>query len=109
MAIPGLKRFKATTKAHSRNNTDYIINVACEHFNISPVLMKSRTREQHIVIPRMLTMSVLKSKTLLTLKEIGANFNRHHTTVIAAIHATNNMLTTDYEINENYKELLRKL
>jgi len=113
MTIPGVKRMKADYKTMPKNQVlsyvDAIIGTVCDQFGISMRQIKSSSRKNHIVIPRMLTMYLLREKTLLTLAEVGEVFGRHHTTAIAAITSSRNMLETDDVIKEEYQKLLMKL
>lgn len=113
MIMPGIKKakigFKTMPKKKVLKYIDTVIANTCEQYNITVDQIKSKTRKGPIVIPRLLTMHILKSNTLLTLKEIGIAFNRDHTTVISAIRSTNNMLETDCNIKEEYQKLVMKL
>ena len=113
MTMPGIKKakigFKTMPKKKVLKYIDTVIANTCEQYNITVDQIKSKTRKGPIVIPRLLTMHILKSNTLLTLKEIGIAFNRDHTTVINAIKSTSNMLETDCNIKEEYQKLVMKL
>ena len=113
MTIPGIRREKANYKTMSKsqvyNHVDSIIASSCDQFGLTMAEIKSPSRENRIVIPRMLTMHLLRDKTLLTLEEIGIIFNRHHSTVVSAVTATNNMIQTDELIKEEYQKLAMKV
>jgi len=113
MIMPGIKKakigFKTMPKKKVLKYIDTVIANTCEQYNITVDQIKSKTRKGPIVIPRLLTMHILRSNTLLTLDEIGIVFNRDHTTVISAIRSTNNMLDTDCNIKEEYQKLVMKL
>jgi chromosomal replication initiation ATPase DnaA len=113
MTIPGVKRMKADYKTMPKNQVlsyvDAIIGTVCDQFGISMRQIKSSRRKNYIVIPRMLTMYLLREKTMLTLEEVGDIFNRHHSTVIAAVSSSRNMLETDDVIKQEYQKLLMKL
>ena len=69
-------------------NKDQVIKTAiitvCKDYNISYEDIMSRSRKRSIVLPRMVLMYKLY-QTGFTLTEVGAIFNRDHTTVINAI------------------------
>jgi len=113
MTIPGVKRMKADYKTMPKNQVlnyvDAIIGTVCDQFNITMSDIKGDSRKNKIVIPRMLTMYLLREKTMLTLAEVGEVFGRHHTTAIAAVSSSRNMLETDDIIKEQYQKLLMKL
>ena len=113
MTMPGIKKakigFKTMPKKKVLKYIDTVIANTCEQFNISMDDIKSKSRKSVVAIPRLLTMHILRSNTLLTLDEIGIVFNRDHTTVINAIKSTSNMLETDCNIKEEYQKLVMKL
>lgn len=113
MTIPGVKRMKSDYKTMPKqqvlSHVDAILGTVCDHFNITIKEIKSQSRKNRIVIPRMLSMYLLREKTLLTLVEVGEVFNRHHTTAIAAITSSRNMIETDDVIKEEYQKLLMRL
>ena len=113
MTIPGVKRmksdYKTMPKSQVLSNVDVIIGAVCDHFDITMSDIKGPSRKNRIVIPRMLSMYLLREKTLLTLAEVGEVFGRHHTTAISAITASRNLLQTDKDVNDQYQKLLMKL
>lgn len=113
MSIPGVKRMKADYRTMSKeqvlSHTDSIIATVCDQFNITMKEIKSDSRKNKIVIPRMLSMYLLREKTLLTLAEVGEVFGRHHTTAIAAVNSSRNMLETDDVIKQEYQNILMRL
>jgi len=113
MIMPGIKKakigFKTMPKKKVLKYIDTVIANTCEQFNISMDDIKSKSRKSVVAIPRLLTMHILRNKTLLTLEEIGTFFNRHHSTVINAITMTNNMIETDDVIKSEYQKLLMRI
>lgn len=113
MTMPGIKKakvgFKTMPKKKVLQYIDTVIANTCEQYNITMDDIKSKSRKSVFAIPRLLTMHILRSNTLLTLDEIGIAFNRDHTTVINAIKSTSNMLETDCNIKEEYQKLVMKL
>jgi len=71
-----------------KKNKDQVIKTAimgvCKDYKISFEDMMSGSRKRTIVLPRMVLMYKLY-QTGFTLTEVGAIFNRDHTTVINAI------------------------
>ena len=63
---------------------DIICNVVAKHFSITVAELKSRTRSNCIVWPRMLATHLIRQKTKYTLNEIGKCFFRDHGTVLNA-------------------------
>jgi chromosomal replication initiator protein len=74
-----MKRFK------TKNPMEFIQNTVCNELQISPVLLKSRSREQNIVFARQLTMYLARTTTDLSLETIGSHLGgRDHSTVLFA-------------------------
>lgn len=75
---------------------------------LSDLLSKKRSRS--IARPRQLAMALAKNLTHHSLPEIGDAFGgRDHTTVLHACRKINELLDTDLELQEDYKNLMRTL
>ena len=75
---------------------------------LSDLLSKKRSRS--IARPRQLAMALAKNLTHHSLPEIGDAFGgRDHTTVLDACRKINELLDTDLELQEDYKNLMRTL
>lgn len=86
-------------------DNDYICQVVSKYTGVSPERMKIRSRKREIVIARQLSMYFDKEFTLLSLKDIGANFDRHHTTVLHAIQAVNDLKDTNKAFNALFSKI----
>jgi chromosomal replication initiator protein len=74
---------------------DQIVKAVCEVAQIDVATLKARKRMEHIVFPRQMAMNLAYDLTSLSLDAIGQYFDRGHATVIHAIKATQNRITTD--------------
>ncbi len=76
------------------------------HFMLDPLeSLKSRKRE--IVVTRQVCMYVLNRETTYSLSEIGAKFNKDHSTVHHACKTISNLIDTDRRFYEVHKEMLK--
>lgn len=77
---------------------DEIISITASYFQLKPIDLKSTTKASSITYPRSIAMYLLRQKTSLSLNEIGAYFNRDHSTVLAAIRKITKLLENDEEV-----------
>lgn len=91
-------------------NVDFIQKCVAEYFKISVDDLKGKSRKKEIVIPRHIAMFFTKEFTSMTLKSIGYHYGkRDHTTVLNAVSAVNDLITTDKSINNAVEELKKRL
>jgi chromosomal replication initiator protein len=85
-------------------NAESIMDATCTVFNISKEELLSKSRTRNIVRARFICMYVIRTKLLISLKEIGVLFGRDHTSVIHAVEVVKNDLSVPayrYETNES--------
>jgi chromosomal replication initiator protein len=69
-----------------------IQKIVCEEYGVTMRGMLSKSRERHLVIPRMVAMGLVREMTNMSLYGIAKKFNRvNHTTVIHAVGRFKNM------------------
>jgi len=64
---------------------DDIIKAVCNFFNISISDIIGKSRMKNVVLPRQITIYLMRNLTSLSLKEIGNLFGKDHTTIIHSI------------------------
>ena len=84
---------------------DNVITIVCNEFSVTAGQIKTNCRKREFVEPRQICMYFLSKHTLLTLKNIGIVFGRHHSTVIDAKKVVENMYDVDFRI----KSIINKL
>ena len=67
-----------------RITCDLIQQTVAEYYSITMAEMKAKRRSREISIPRQIAMYLTRELTEMSLTQIGAAFNRDHTTVIHA-------------------------
>jgi chromosomal replication initiator protein len=87
-----------------------ILDTVCSHFQVSEEAIKGRNRKKNRVLARHFYMFFLKEKEIFkTLKEIGAQVNRDHTTALHAINKLNHWIENYQDIKEIYNNINQKL
>lgn len=91
---------------------DHIIDAACSAFNMTRERLLSKCSKREIVRVRYLSMHLIKEKTELSLKKVGAIFNTDHTTVLRASRFIKNELSvTAYrqQMNHDLNAIIERL
>lgn len=89
---------------------DNIQKTVAEYYKIKIADLLSKRRSRSVARPRQIAMSLAKELTSHSLPEIGDAFGgRDHTTVIHACRKVKELLASDNDITEDYKNLLRIL
>lgn len=87
-----------------------ILNAICSHFRVSEIDVKGRNRAKNIVLARHFYMFFLKEKEIFkTLKEIGKQANRDHTTALHAINKLKHWIENYQDIKEIHNNINQKL
>ncbi len=89
---------------------DNIQRTVAEYYKIKVADLLSKRRNRSIARPRQLAMMLSKELTSHSLPEIGDNFGgRDHTTVLHACRKMKELLSTNLDIQEDYRNLARIL
>ena len=87
-----------------------IQRVVADYYKIKLSDLMSKRRSRSVARPRQVAMALAKELTNHSLPEIGENFGgRDHTTVIHACRKVKELVDSDADINEDYKNLVRIL
>lgn len=91
-------------------STENIQKTVAEYYKVKVSDLSSKRRNRSIARPRQVAMSLAKELTNHSLPEIGEAFGgRDHTTVLHACRKIKELLDTDVDIQEDYKNLRRIL
>jgi chromosomal replication initiation ATPase DnaA len=85
-----------------------IIDEICDFYGLTQAQVKGKCRLRGYVKARFVAMFMLRTRTGLTLKEIGRMFHRDHTSIIHAIKTINEVLSLKFE-NDYQNEIKRLL
>ncbi|MBQ0080805.1 MAG: chromosomal replication initiator protein DnaA [Alistipes sp.] len=85
---------------------DHIIDIVCEHMNVTVEQLKSEDRRREIAIARQLAMYLAKGHTKAPLVSIGAAIgNRNHATVLHSCKTIQNLMDTDSIFKAQVEEI----
>ena len=103
-----LKDFIKTEENDS--NPEDIIKTVSRFYNLKTSDLKGKRKSNSIVLPRQISMYIMRKKTSLSLPEIGQLFGgRDHSTVIYSINKIDALLQDNIKIKEAVEEVLKKL
>ena len=89
---------------------DRIYRMTAETFNVSFVdLMKKRSRQQAILLPRQVAMYLAREISSSPFADIGRSFNMHHSTVMNAIDSVRDRMKRDPEFHRMVQALLNSI
>ena len=87
-----------------------IIDIVCEHFNVSKDDITSKKRNSEYVMPRQIIMYLCKEMTELSLQNIGTILSKKdHTTVIHGIKQINSKMATDDDLRNKIEIIKKKI
>ena len=75
---------------------DKCLNNIANALEVSVTDILGKNRQRHIVTARTIAIKTIRDNTLLTLKQIGIIFNKHHSSLIH--------LCTQYDVMLKYKD-----
>jgi chromosomal replication initiator protein len=96
--------------SHDRNvvrafNKSDIVEIVCTFFEVKKEDIFKKCRKQCFTIPRYCVMYFYRYELNLSLKSIGMEFQRDHSTVINAIQIIKDMLDTDKDFKRRFEKL----
>jgi chromosomal replication initiator protein len=91
-------------------SVEYIVNVVCNHLNVTIEDFNSKSKKREIVQARQLAMYFARKLTELSLDVIGNQCGRrNHATVVHAIKTIENLLDTDKQFRALANEIEKKI
>lgn len=88
---------------------DNIMATVSKYYNIQLKELRSPRRNRSLARPRQIAMSLARELTQHSLPEIGAAFEKDHTTVLHACRTVGKLREEDSRVREDYENLLRQL
>ncbi len=107
LAFQGLTGNEATASI----SMERICRMTAETYNISfNDLMKKKSRQQAVLLPRQVAMYLARELTASSFTEIGNSFNSmHHSTVMNAINSVKNRMQKDSDFHKLVHSLLNSI
>lgn len=100
------KRVLATHETHTTISLEDIQKLVADHFRVKMSDLKSTTRAKQIVVPRQISMYLIKKHLDKSLVDIGRAFGgKDHTTVMNALSRVGYLQSTDLDIKNDIEEL----
>ena len=89
---------------------DDITDCVCRHYNLSVTDIATKCRKRDVVTARQVAMFLARKYTTRSLSDIGSLIgNRDHSTVIHAIRAVKDLLSTDKELSRSLASIEQEL
>jgi hypothetical protein len=102
----GMEAKAKITPSESCEEANLILDVCTKFYKIALTQMASSSRRREVVIPRMVSMHLLRIFSPLSLKNIGRLFgDRDHTTVIHACNTVRDIRSVDEDFDQDVKYL----
>ena len=87
-------------------SVDTIIDETAKYHSLTPEDLKGQSRKQEVAFARHISMYLLRKLTNLSLKEVGALFEkRDHTTVMSSIKRIEEKLASDNDISKILRDI----
>jgi chromosomal replication initiator protein len=109
--IPELNWKSINGEVESLNEklTNQIMNIVCSITQMDWSELKSKCRKREINDVRQTAMWMIRKGTSMSFYDVGKVFNRHHSTVLHAIKAVENMIQTDRMYRGHVEQILNHI
>ncbi len=95
-----------TKKARSgKVDIDKIIDTVADYYSLTASQLKSKVKTSQIALARQIAMYLSRTMLNLTYQEIGREFSKDHTTVLANVQKIESQLKTDASLRKAVDEL----
>ena len=109
LAVDALKDYFVKTIV-SKNKMDQVIQIICEHYNLTHDELMSKKRSNDIAIPRMVAMYICRTYLDENLTKIGIEFGgKNHTTVMHAVEKIKNEIIKDDNLNTEIQKMINQI
>ena len=109
LSIEALKDYFVKTII-SKNKMDQVIQIICEHYNLTQEELLSKKRSNDIAIPRMVAMYICRIYLDENLTKIGIEFGgKNHTTVMHAVEKIKQEIIKDDNLNNEIQKMINQI
>lgn len=109
LTIDALKDYFVKTIV-SKNKMDQVLQIVCEHYNLTNEELLSKKRSNDIAIPRMIAMYICRVYLDENLTKIGIQFGgKNHTTVMHAVDKIKNEILKDDQLNGEIQKMVNEI
>lgn len=109
LTIEALKDYFVKTII-SKNKIDQVIQIVCDHYNLTSEELLSKKRSNDIAIPRMIAMYICRIYLDENLTKIGIQFGgKNHTTVMHAVDKIKKEIIKDDHLNNEIQKMINEI
>ena len=109
LTIDALKDYFVKTIV-SKNKMDQVVQIVCDHYNLTNEELLSKKRSNDIAIPRMIAMYICRVYLDENLTKIGIQFGgKNHTTVMHAVDKIKKEILKDDHLNGEIQKMVNEI
>ena len=109
LAIDALKDYFVKTIV-SKNKMDQVVQIVCDHYNLTNDELLSKKRSNEIAIPRQIAMYICRVYLNENLTKIGIQFGgKNHTTVMHAVDKIKKEILKDDSLNNEIQKMINEI
>ena len=109
LAIDALKDYFVKTIV-SKNKMDQVVQIVCDHYNLTNEELLSKKRSNEIAIPRQIAMYICRVYLNENLTKIGIQFGgKNHTTVMHAVDKIKKEILKDDSLNNEIQKMINEI
>ena len=109
LAIEALKDYFVKTVI-SQNKMDQVLQIVCDHYNLTEDELLSKKRSNDIAVPRMIAMYICRAYLDENLTKIGIKFGgKNHTTVMHAVNKIKKDILKDDFLNNEIQKIVNEI
>lgn len=109
LTIDALKDYFVKTIV-SKNKMDQVVQIVCDHYNLTSEELLSKKRSNEIAIPRMIAMYICRVYLDENLTKIGIQFGgKNHTTVMHAVDKIKKEILKDDHLNGEIQKMINEI
>ncbi len=109
LAIEALKDYFVKTIV-AKNKMDQVLQIVCDHYNLTQEELLSKKRSNDIAIPRMVAMYICRVYLDENLTKIGIEFGgKNHTTVMHAVDKIKKEILKDDNLNSEIQKMINEI
>ena len=109
LAIEALRDYFVKTII-SQNKMDQVLQIVCDHYDLTSDELLSKKRSNNIAIPRMIAMYICRIYLDENLTKIGIKFGgKNHTTVMHAVDKIKKEIIKDDNLNNEIQKMINEI
>jgi chromosomal replication initiator protein len=90
-------------------NTDLIISETAKYYSLSASDLRGKRRTRSIAQARHVSIYIIRQLTNLPLKDIGAIYERHHTTILSSVTLIEDEMKIDEKLSQAIRDIIANI